>query len=421
MEGSVIDELIFSVSFVGIGIYLVWVLILILFGQDQKLQQTQLKEPIEQLIILVPALNEALVIRQTITNFVAQTASLPQVKMVIIDDASSDQTAQVVNETLQQLACGSKVQLLQRYLPEAQQGKGEALNWAYQQLVEPLAPSLRKRVICGVLDADAYMDEVAYLRVMEHFAFDPELSLLQTRVAMFKEQNWLQKLQDIEFVIINNWIQNIRNRLGNAAASGNGQFIRVSAVNGYYPWGNALLEDFEFSTRFLLQAKATHYASEIVVYQEALAQVRPFIRQRARWTQGGLDCLVGYWPKILLSKAIGTKAKMEMTFYLLLPFISLATGLANLLVLVFVSWFIQLYWPIVVSLLFINSCFNFYILSIYEHETRRLGIIKKLFFMTIMLGYNYLFYFAIVLACYKKIRRQTKRVKTTHVGVGEKA
>lgn len=112
---------------------------------------------------------------------------------------------------------------------------------------------------------------------------------------------------------------------------------------------------------------------------------------------------------------------MEMTFYLLLPFISLATGLANLLVLVFVSWFIQLYWPIVVSLLFINSCFNFCILSIYEHETRRLGIIKKLFFMTIMLGYNYLFYFAIVLACYKKIRRQTKWVKTTHVGVGEKA
>lgn len=109
MEGSVIDELIFSVSFVGIGIYLVWVLILILFGQDQKLQQTQLKEPIEQLIILVPALNEAPVIRQTITNFVAQTASLPQVKMVIIDDASSDQTAQIVNETLQQLEKRNKV------------------------------------------------------------------------------------------------------------------------------------------------------------------------------------------------------------------------------------------------------------------------------------------------------------------------
>ncbi len=54
MEGSVIDELIFSVSFVGIGIYLVWVLILILFGQDQELKQTQLKEPIWQLIILVP-------------------------------------------------------------------------------------------------------------------------------------------------------------------------------------------------------------------------------------------------------------------------------------------------------------------------------------------------------------------------------
>ncbi|WP_270361229.1 hypothetical protein [Limosilactobacillus mucosae] len=47
------------------------------------------------------------------------------------------------------------------------------------------------------------------------------------------------------------------------------------------------LEDFEFSTRFLMQGKKTQYASDALVYQEAIAKARPFIRHRsrARWVQ----------------------------------------------------------------------------------------------------------------------------------------
>lgn len=32
------------------------------------------------------------------------------------------------------------------------------------------------------------------------------------------------------------------------------------------------LEDFEFSTRFLMQGKKTQYASDALVYQEAIAK-----------------------------------------------------------------------------------------------------------------------------------------------------
>lgn len=45
------------------------------------------------------------------------------------------------------------------------------------------------------------------------------------------------------------------------------------------------LEDFEFSTRFLMQGKKTQYTSDALVYQEAIAKARPFIRHQLRARQ----------------------------------------------------------------------------------------------------------------------------------------
>ena len=45
------------------------------------------------------------------------------------------------------------------------------------------------------------------------------------------------------------------------------------------------LEDFEFSTRFLMQGKKTQYTSDALVYQEAIAKARPFIRHQLRALQ----------------------------------------------------------------------------------------------------------------------------------------
>lgn len=224
-------------------------------------------------------MNEEAVIKQTMQLFLKEAHQLENVKMVIIDDASDDQTAAVVKRFISQTG-QERIQLLQRQHPNAQTGKGNALNWAYHQLA--LQDGDPKRLICGVLDADTYMTEKSYRKVLQYFADDEDLDLLQTRVGMLETNNWLQLMQDIEFTVINDWIQNTRNRLGNAAASGNGQFIRVGSVASSRPWGNALLEDFEFSTRFLMQGKKTQYASDALVYQEAIAKARPFIRHRSR-------------------------------------------------------------------------------------------------------------------------------------------
>lgn len=355
-------------------------------------------------------MNEEGIIEQTMRLFLRETANLPNVKMVIIDDASSDDTALLVKNFSKQ--SGGKIQLLQRQLPQAQTGKGNALSWAYQQVILDIRD--RDHLICGVLDADAYMAEESYQKVIQYFAQDEKLDLLQTRVGMLETRNWLQIMQDIEFTVINDLIQNTRNRLGNAAASGNGQFIRVSSVTAQRPWGNALLEDFEFSTRFLMEGKKTLYAGDAVVYQEAIDKTRPFIKQRARWTQGGLDCLFGYWSRVLRSPFINLPAKAEMTFYMLIPFLTLFTGIANLAVFVFTLVNFDDYWGLLAVIVGINLTFNAYIIVQYQRasHTRQYGL---LVWTVITFDiYNYLLYPAIVIAFCKKISGRTNWVKTTH-------
>lgn len=397
-------------------IYTFWVICLLLFGQ----KSTSSDEPYHfnnhlRLIIIIPAMNEAGVIRKTITRFVGETAELPNISMAIIDDGSTDGTGAVARQTIAKYNCQNRIQVLIRTKPNAQQGKGSALNWAYHQLVNPTQMRHRDlaQTIIGVLDADAYMTQQGYEQVLANFANHPQIDLLQTRVGMITIRNWLQLFQDIEFRVINDWIQNTRNLIHNAAASGNGQFIRTSSIRSDNPWGNALLEDFEFSTRFLLRGKHTYYASNIVVYQEAIAKIFPFIRQRARWTQGGLDCLFSYWPRILRNSRINFLSKMEMTFYMFIPFITLVSGLAGLYVLVYVTAHIMTCYPVVISLVFLNCIINNIIIADYR-KTANLNWFISLISIIFLGIYNYLLYPAIVIAFYKKIRGQHGWAKTAH-------
>lgn len=374
--------------------------------------ETVEESSIKSLIILVPAMNEEPVIKKTIAGFLESTRHLPMVKMVIIDDGSTDETANEVRQAISQYACTDRVQLIQRFKPNAQTGKGDALNWAYHRVVDQETdPS---RVVCGVLDADAYMRPIDYERVIKTFSQSPKLALLQTRVKMVECHNLLQILQDVEFTVINNWIQNTRNKINNAAASGNGQFIRASLVTRYDPWGNALLEDFEFSTRFLLEGKETRYAPDIVVYQEAVDKVKAFVRQRTRWTQGGMDCLTGYWGRILRNNHVGGLAKLEMSFYMLIPFTTILFGIANLYVLGYVIANLSQYWLLLIGLLMINYsidlliCYNYLKIS-QEEQT------PQIYFACILLIlYNYILYPAIIIALCNKLRGITKWEKTTH-------
>lgn len=407
-------DIVFIISFIGISYYTIWVAVLVCNSiKDPKYDNDFSKiDPQLNLFVLIPMLNEAGVVDQTLSKFLEHTQSLPQVRLGVIDDASDDGTGELIQQFIQQNNCQQKISLIQRTFPEAQTGKGDALNYGLK-FIRDLGIDEEKTIV-GVLDADAIMKEEDFNKVLLQFTTDENLSLLQTKVRMIHVKNWLQKMQDIEFATVNDWIQRVRNKINNAAASGNGQFIRMAAVAGdNTPWGNALLEDFEFSTNFLLDDKNTLYRTDIIVYQEAVDRVRPFIRQRSRWVQGGLDCTVKYIKPVLMSKYLGFWAKFEMIFFMLLPFMTLLVGLANAAALVFALAHIKIFVGLILVLIAVNFLLAFYTAIKYCCDEQKIDL-GTIFSCGGMMIYNIILFPAIIIAFYRKITGNKQWIKTAH-------
>lgn len=249
-------------------------------------------------------------------------------------------------------------------------------------------------------------------KVITRFKQYTQLDLLQVKVRMHNVKNWLQRMQDIEFATINDWIQKVRNNIHNAAASGNGQFIRLSSMK-HDPWGNALLEDFEFSTNFLLEGKETLYCGDIVVYQEAIDKYKPFIKQRSRWVQGGIDCTQKYSQRILDSQELTFWAKFEMMFFMFLPFLTTISGTANGIALIYSMFNFREYWVLILFLTMINLFISYYMGVKYCTDSKHITWVVLLECSSMVI-YNIILFPAILIAFYRKIVGKSVWIKTSH-------
>lgn len=281
--------------------------------------------------ILMPVLNESSVIKDTVERFFNDSyySYKNNVHLIMIDDRSTDGSTDILRNLNRKF---HNFHVIKRTFPVAQNGKGDALNAGIRYVKQNNTFDPDKTII-GVIDADASMSIVDINKMVNVFDSDDELAMAQSRVAMNRTNNWLETLQDYEFVVPNSLLQNMRNFFGNAAGAGNGQFFRLSALTAESPWGNALLEDFEISTRLLIKDKKTVFVPDVMVYQEPVSKVKNFIRQRARWAQGSLDCLKLLGRKTLSSN-LSFMEKFEMTMFMCSTFLSFIIIIANLFSLV---------------------------------------------------------------------------------------
>ncbi|WP_416353812.1 glycosyltransferase family 2 protein [Agrilactobacillus fermenti] len=285
-----------------------------------------------QLYLLVPMHNEAPIAEQTLARFLKQNPADAQyqyaIHWVIIEDGSEDTTP---DQLLPYDKHHPNVTVIYRHL-DAGNGKGSALNTGLEYVYKKVAPVDLEQTVIGVLDADAYIAQADLNQIINIFAADATLSMLQTGIGIYNLNHWLSLLQDFEFQIENTLLQNMRGHLGNVAGSGNGQFFRLSALPRHFVWGATLLEDFEISTKLLLRGLKTAYAYDIKVYQEATITWQTFLRQRARWAQGGLQCLQKFYQAIKTNSNLSVLAKVEMLLFMLTPIICIVAAVLGVIV-----------------------------------------------------------------------------------------
>lgn len=286
---------------------------------------------------LVPCLNEATVIGATVRSLLDQH---PDLRVVVIDDASDDDTALLAEQ-----AGGDRVIVLRRTLPEARLGKGPALNHAFTEVQSLVAEEGHDpaQVLVMVMDADGHLSAGAIGHVAPLFA-DHRVGGAQLGVRIRnRRDNVLAAIQDCEFWGIAALGQMGRMRTRTVSLGGNGQFTRLAALEsiGAEPWSRSLTEDLDLAVT--LSVRGWHLTSTPLAWvsQQGLTRVRPLLKQRTRWFQGHMTVATTRLREVWRSPFLPNLAVLEMTSYLLIPFVlvlpwsllsqySLFTTLSNL-------------------------------------------------------------------------------------------
>lgn len=265
-------------------------------------------------VVVIPALNEELVLGKTLDHLL----SLPNrnLQILVVDDDSDDHTLEIAKSYESE-----RVRVIQHPPALARQGKGRVLNYAYSyllssKLVQQKGPD---RVVMGVLDADGRVEPNIVDAVNPYFV-NPKAGAVQVGVRISNAQtNTLTKWQNFEFLTFARISQKAREHLGSVGLGGNGQFVRLSALTslGGNPWTDCLTEDLDLGIRILLAGWQNHYCPKTFVAQQGVPKLRPLMRQRTRWFQGHITCW-RHIPALMLRKG-SVIAQTDTIYYLLAP------------------------------------------------------------------------------------------------------
>ncbi|WP_030176795.1 glycosyltransferase family 2 protein [Spirillospora albida] len=273
-------------------------------------------------VYLLACLNEERVLEASLRRLLALPGDFA---VLVVDDASGDATPGIVRAAA---AADPRVRLLQRALPNARRGKGAALNagLAHLRTSDLLVGRDPRDVVVCVLDADGRLDPGAPGAVAPYFA-DPATGAVQIRVRMYnRAAGLLARLQDMEFVVYTDVFQSGRRRIGSVGLGGNGQFMRLAALNdlGSAPWSDCLTEDLDLGLRLLTLGWRNRFCPAVAVDQQAVLSVRRLVRQRSRWFQGHLQA-GRLLPRV--ARRAPAKAAPDLVYHLLGPWLLLLTSL----------------------------------------------------------------------------------------------
>lgn len=255
--------------------------------------------------VVIPAKNEEPVIEATVRNLCAMDYAEDgqrRFEVIVVDDRSTDGTPAI----LKRLARDLPITVVQT--PQGSFGKAAALNYGIGRA---------RADLIAVFDADARV-EPDFLARLVPFLAEPGVGGVQARRMLYNAgQNLVTRVQDDEHALFQRMLQRARRWLGGMTCfSGNGLLVRRDVLDEVGGWNeDALTEDIDLSVRFHLAGWEIAYCDEAIVWEEAVAHLRPLVRQRVRWFEGAFRCLGDHLPAIIFGRVPLFK-RIDMLFFL---------------------------------------------------------------------------------------------------------
>ena len=224
--------------------------------------------------VLIPAYNEESVIVDTVRSALA--TGYPKLEILVVDDGSTDRTAELV-----QIHFGGDRRV--RLLQQPNHGKPTALNHALGEARGEIAVSI---------DADTMVDAEAIHRLVRHFA-DPHVGAVAGNVKVVNRNRWITRWQALEYITSQNLEKRAFDLLNcipvvpGAAGAWRKDLLR--SAGGFS--GDTVAEDTDLTLTIRRDGWKILYDEDAIGRTEVPETVDALIRQRFRWTFGTLQAV----------------------------------------------------------------------------------------------------------------------------------
>ena len=252
--------------------------------------------------IMVPAHNEEYVIANTVENILA--IDYPNFEIIVIDDRSSDNTANVIKEL------ELKYEKVKAFIrpQDAFPGKSAVLNDAM---------ALAKGDAILVFDADATVEKDFLIKLIPHLE-PADVGAVQARkIIRNKDYNFLTRCQNNEYTLDTHFQTGRDAVKGAVELRGNGELIKREALEDIGGWNNyTITDDLDMSTRLHIKGWDIRFCPDACVYEEGIVYLFPLFRQRRRWLEGTIRRYLEYFGEAMRSKKMSLRARLDMAIYI---------------------------------------------------------------------------------------------------------
>ncbi len=260
--------------------------------------------------VLIPAYNEEKVIVRTIRSVMMSTYK--NLHIIVIDDGSSDRTAEVAREAYAADIESGRLTVLKK----ENGGKAEALNFALQGYVH-------EEIYVGI-DADTVIAHDAIARLVPHFA-NPQIGAVAGNAKVGNRVNLWTRWQALEYITSQNFERRAMDLFDVVVvvpgAIGAWRTAAVHAGGGYH--SNTVAEDADLTMILLEQGLSVIYEDRALAFTEAPVNMDGLMRQRFRWSFGIMQAVFKHLGAITKRRAMGLFALPNIiVFQIMLPLVS---------------------------------------------------------------------------------------------------
>jgi len=259
--------------------------------------------------IMIPAHNEETVISETIEN--VAKLEYPQYEIIVIDDRSTDNTAQVLKELTKKYNNLITFSRKDGDFPGKSAVLNDALKYANGEAIL-------------VLDADARISPDFLTKLVPVLEGEDVGAVQARKVISNKNDNLLTRCQSNELTLDTHFQVGRDAVKGAVELRGNGELIKRIALNDIDGWNNyTITDDLDMSTRLQIKGWDVRFCSDVCVYEEAILKYIPLLKQRRRWIEGSIRRYLEHFTEVLTSKDMSLRVSLDMTAYIvefIMPF-----------------------------------------------------------------------------------------------------